>query len=282
MLISGYAFACDDVNPKLEEHHFNPRTVIEQSYISANTLYEEIVCEENKRAFKKLSSMARKGNRPAQINFLFLCFFGKMLPMRGDEEIMDSSLLSWLREESDNGNKYAQYDLGLCCEMGVGGIQLDEKLAFEYYSCSARQADRRALFKLARCYEFGKGVPSNPMLAFENYYLSAKRGEPRAQFRLGLYYEYGIEVPKTESLAFKYYFLSAKQREPRAQFRLGLCYQYGRGTLINESLAFENYWLSSKKGHQEAQIKLASCYENGLGTEENQVEAIFWYIKSNG
>ena len=62
-----------------------------------------------------------------------------------------------LKKEADAGNMEAQFDLGVCYELG-SNIRKSDRLAAKYYKMAADQGHVDAQFNLALCYENGVGV----------------------------------------------------------------------------------------------------------------------------
>lgn len=72
---------------------------------------------------------------------------------------------------ANQGNMYAQYELGYCYSAGelVSGVPKDLVKAAEYYKLSADNGLVSAKFSLAKCYDFGLGVPENKAEAIKLY-----------------------------------------------------------------------------------------------------------------
>ena len=69
---------------------------------------------------------------------------------------------------ANQGNEYAQYELGKMYEEGTG-VKKDEKKAAELYEKAANQGNSKAQFQLGQMYEEGRGVEKNEKKAIEVY-----------------------------------------------------------------------------------------------------------------
>ena len=65
-----------------------------------------------------------------------------------------------LKAAADKGNKKAQYRLGRCYEKGRG-VQKDLNIAFSLYTKAAAQDHAKSQYALGRCYLRGKGVQAD-------------------------------------------------------------------------------------------------------------------------
>src|SRR4051794_40792809 len=65
--------------------------------------------------------------------------------------------------------------LGRCYFFGTGGMQVDDKKAFEYFERAAAQENAAAQHMLGQCCTFGRGAAANPTRAREWYEAAAKQ-----------------------------------------------------------------------------------------------------------
>ena len=65
-----------------------------------------------------------------------------------------------LQAAADKGQKKAQYRLGRCYDKGHGVKENNQK-AFEWYMKSAKQDYAKAMYQVGRCYLKGKGTQAN-------------------------------------------------------------------------------------------------------------------------
>jgi hypothetical protein len=81
----------------------------------------------------------------------------------------------------------------------------------------AEKGDAEAQFMLGATYYFGRGVNVDFKLAVDWYKKSAKQGHPKAQFNLGSAYWYGKGVPKDPVQTYMWWTLSAGNGYPLAK-----------------------------------------------------------------
>lgn len=99
-----------------------------------------------------------------------------------NESRTDDSLpnvIDYFERSAENGIKEAFYQLGQCCECGLG-CKKDEKKAVEYYQKGEKQNDSDSCFALAMCYYEGIGVPKNKSKAEKLFIKSANLGNQTA------------------------------------------------------------------------------------------------------
>ena len=76
-----------------------------------------------------------------------------------DQEKYDKAF-PLLKKAAEKGNKKAQYRLGRCYDKGRG-VAENNQLAFQWYMKSAQQGYADAQYQVSRCYEKGKGVAAD-------------------------------------------------------------------------------------------------------------------------
>jgi len=191
--------------------------------------------------------------------------------------------MKWYRLSAEQGNAFAQYNMGEMYQGGYG-VPRNYKSALKWYKLSAEQGNAFAQHDLGRMYEIGRGVPWNYKTALKWYRLAAKQGllyaqtrveilqkkiadqnelrerakqgDAKAQSNLGEMYEKGRGVPRNYKSALKWYRLAAKQGHARAQSKLGRMYEIGRGGVRDYEIALEWYRLAAKQGFSEARRRL--------------------------
>ena len=98
-------------------------------------------------------------------------------------------------------------------------------------SMSAQSADK--LYdegkKLYDAEQYDKAVPK--------LQAAADKGQKKAQYRLGRCYDKGHGVKENNQKAFEWYMKSAKQDYAKAMYQVGRCYLKGKGTQANQEEA---------------------------------------------
>ena len=130
-----------------------------------------------------------------------------VLPALAQEE------LSVLRTKAEQGDKEAQYSLGVRYDKGEG-VPKDSVEAVRWFLKAAEQGDAKAPYNLGVMYDKGEGVPKDSVEAVRWYRKGAEQGYAKAQFNLGAMYAAGDGVPKDLVQAHMWFNLSgAKGRE---------------------------------------------------------------------
>src|SRR5690349_14941142 len=99
------------------------------------------------RYFQSQLTLAKKGNADAQWWVGASYFTGGVI-----ESFKEA--VYWLALSAQQGNAYAQSDLGFCYEKGKG-VEKDLKEAIRFYQLSTQQGNAKAQFNLAVCYADG-------------------------------------------------------------------------------------------------------------------------------
>jgi TPR repeat protein len=89
-------------------------------------------------------------------------------------------------------------------EYGLG-VPKDDKEAVNWFRKAGEQGDDWAQTNLGVMYEYGRGVPQDYETALNWYRKAGEQGYAWAQTNLGVMYEYGRGVPKDYVQAHKWY-----------------------------------------------------------------------------
>jgi len=84
----------------------------------------------------------------------------------------DHEALKWFRKAADQGDVYAQTNIGLIYEAGQG-VPQDYKIAAQWYQKAAERQHEIAQRKLAYLYETGQGVPQDYVKAYTWYAIAS-------------------------------------------------------------------------------------------------------------
>ena len=198
--------------------------------------------------------------------------------MSKEEDENDGDLMTLLKA-AEQGNPYAQYNIGLRYAQGEG-IGQNLEVAAKWYLKAAEQGHTEAQCSLGICYVKGEGIEKNPEEAVKWFRKAAEQGNPRGQCNLGLSYAQGLVVMKNPAEAIKWFRKSAEQGYARGQFNLGFSYATGRGVEKNPTEAVKWYRMAAEQGLNFAQLQLGICYKYGSGVEKNLGEAVSWFRKS--
>ena len=104
-------------------------------------------------------------------------------------------------------------------------------IAYKNLRPLAEQGDEYAQLNLGRLYESGNGVLQDYEEAVKWYRLAAEQGNTTAQYNLGWMHENGEGVLQDYTEAAKWYRLAAEQGNAEAKFNLAVMYEDGNGVL---------------------------------------------------
>ncbi len=127
-----------------------------------------------------------------------------------------ATALPIFRQLDDQGNAFAQYNLGLMYTRGEG-VPQDYKEAVKWYRKAADQGDVPAQYNLGTMYLNGWGVTQDYVVAIRLFRKAVNRGEAQVQVKLGLMYEEGWGVAQNYVLAHMWFNLAAAQGEKDAR-----------------------------------------------------------------
>lgn len=187
--------------------------------------------------------------------------------------------VTWYSRAAEKGDADAQFFLGLCHYFGYG-VEENEEAAVPLFRKSADQGNADAQLYLGRCYYFGHGLPENERAAALWFHKAAEQGHADAQFDLGRCYYFARGLPESKESAALWFHKAAEQNHADAQHYLGECYYFGYGLPEDEEIAAHWYQKSAEQGSAEAQYSLGHCYYNGKGVEKSKSEAIAWYLEA--
>ena len=148
--------------------------------------------------------------------------------------------------------------------------------ALRKYLPRARQGDADAQYRVAKIYEFGRGVPKDSAEALKWYRAAAEQGHARAEYSLGRIYSAGKIVDRDYAESAKWFRRSAEQGVAAAQSFLGGMYRRGRGVPKDPAEAARWYGKAARQGYAYAQAVLGRMYRDGSGVEQDSVQAYMW------
>lgn len=128
------------------------------------------------------------------------------------------------KAKAENGDRMAQFILGLCYAKGVG-VAEDQAEAAKWYLKAAEQEYALAQNRMALCYVNGSGVVYNFDKAISWGRKAAEMGDARAQFFLAGFYWLKEDYAQCAAWTRK----AAENGLAQAQFNLGAHYSDGVG-----------------------------------------------------
>lgn len=131
-----------------------------------------------------------------------------------------SSALQLIRSSANKGQPAAQYRLAKIYEAG-DGVTTDPAMARQLTERSARNGNRIAMHDLALYYAEGRGdVSVDIKTAAKWFEKAAQRGVVDSQYNLGVLFESGQGLPKDFTQAYVWYGIAANQGDQYAQKQL--------------------------------------------------------------
>ena len=138
------------------------------------------------------------------------------------------------------------------------GVPRDYSEAVKWYRKAAEQGDAYAQYDLGECYLNGHGVAQDHAEAVKWYYRAAEKSYAHAQDALGFCCENGVAGPTDYTEAVKWYRKAAEQGYCIAQYHLGLCYEHGRGVKADQIEAYKWFRLAEAQGQKGAAEQVVS------------------------
>lgn len=204
------------------------------------------------------------------------------------KEFLESK--SQLPDESDTrktlGNAFCYK--GTAYEHGLFGYKKDFISACENYLISSRLNNSFGTYKLAQCYEKGKGTERDANRALYFYRCAAKLGLTDALHVYGmLLAKGGLGAEIDEKTGLHFLSLASVQSDkiyPYAQFDIGKWYETvkeGLDVNVDEKYAFDIFMRGAKLNDPNCQFRIAACFDKGqLGAPKDLEKAAFWYHRA--
>ncbi|KAJ8028478.1 Death ligand signal enhancer [Holothuria leucospilota] len=178
------------------------------------------------------------------------------------------------------GYSKAQFNLGLCFELGKG-VKSDMSKAAELYQQAAQQGHPLAIYNLGvySCHGFG-GIPQDEKEGVSLMEKAAAGGVVLADSFLGSYYLQARN--RNIHKAIFHLKRAAEEEDTESQYLLGLCYEQGWGVHSNKRKAAQLYHKSAEKGYPLAIYSMGLYYEKGLGgVIKDRKQAKKYYIAAS-
>jgi len=175
------------------------------------------------------------------------------------------SAKEWLEPIAENGHAKAQHEMAMLYSDGLG-VKKNWAIAEKWYRLAADQGDSFAEENLGRAYfTRGKSGKVDYKIAAKYFHRSAKKGLVLSQYFLGTMYLEGQGVPQNNEKAFKWMKEAANNGLAVAQNHLGWMYGKGKGVILNDRLAVYWFQRAAAQGDKEAKANLARRYMEGKG-----------------
>lgn len=243
--------------------------------------------EEKERVFAKIKTLDfREMQKPFTTTYLELAdrefpFAQLILGFYYSQKGNHSEAMRFLQSAAKHELALAQEMIGFLYQLGEGGSEQNDLLAFKFFKLAADHGMVIASRKVATYYERDCVVPKDLAQALKYYKIAAQKKDAFSLGMLGYYYYKGQGgVRQDYDLAFRYFQNAADQGDASSEAWLGFCYYLGRGAARDVQKGLALMKRASEKGNKEFLIFLASIYEHGLEVSRDLQEAIQWYRRS--
>ena len=136
-------------------------------------------------------------------------------------------------------------------DKGLAAAQTgDFATALQEFTPLAEQGNAWAQYNLGLMYDFGQGVTQDYAEAARWFRLSADQGYAPPQFNLGVMYSNGQGVTQDYAEAVKWYRLAAEQGDAEAQSNLGIMYANGQGVPQDFTAAHMWFNIAAANGNE--------------------------------
>ena len=172
----------------------------------------------------------------------------------------------WYKKAADQGNQWAQNDLGYLYYTGQG-VKQDFNRAAELFLMVSKQetrAAKEAMANLGTLYLNGKGVKQNFDSAAYWYTKAAKVGNTEAQAKIGYLYLKGLGIPLDKKKGYDWLEMASRNHNEYAQLDLALLTATGQGTTKNPNWALYILKVLSETSTDEIVKQRAKIYAQDI------------------
>jgi len=161
----------------------------------------------------------------------------------------------WLTRAAEQGNAFAQHNLGVIHFESMGVLQNYEKAEY-WFRRAAEQTVSTSYFYLGLMYHSGLGVEQDFESALYWYRKAIEHDVVAAKTNLGIMYDEGLGVPQSYEWSAYWFRKAAEQGDAIAQNNLGVAYRDGEG--MPQDYEQAAYWFrrAITQGDTQAQANL--------------------------
>ncbi len=190
----------------------------------------------------------------------------------------DAEALRWYRLAASEGDKNAQFSLGLAYLTGKGA-EKDVATASAWLQKAAAQDHAGAWYNLGVIALEGNGVVLDFKRAAIDFRRSADLGFPDAAYSLGLLYREGRGVEKDNRQAAEWFLRAARDGNLAAQIEYGIMLFNGaEGVPADEPGGAKWLLRAANQDNPVAQNRVSRLLFAGRGLKQDRVEAAKWNI----
>jgi TPR repeat protein len=206
--------------------------------------------------------------------------------------------IKWYLRSAEQGNPFAQVNLGGMYEMGLvqekkkivvapglPEIEIDQKTSnhqqsFEWYKKAAEQGYSVGQYHYGLMFFHGYGTEKDPNQAIKWFMKASEQGYCPALCILGEIYEEGKVVPQDYKEAVKWFIKAVEQECPYCNEDIKSMYKEGKCELQYYEKVLKLIKKKADQGDESAQYELAGMYFNGdVLIPQDYTKAINWYLK---
>lgn len=241
--------------------------------------------------FKNLLKFIENDNSSYNVLILF------NNPLKNEENItfmrnLNRNCRNFLNEKQNSEDKdicgAALCYIGIGHEYGLFGYERNLNEAFGKYLISSRLNHSLGTYRLALCFEQGKGIDQDNEKALYFYRCAAKLGLVDALHVYGSVLANGyLGLRPDQKMGLHYLSLAAIKANklyPYPFFDIGKWYETKQESLdvsVDEKYSFDVYMKGASLGDPNSQYRIAKSFENGeLKQRKSIIPAIDWYMRA--
>jgi len=154
------------------------------------------------------------------------------------------------------------------------------KKALYWYKKAAENGNYFAQLELGQWYYYGNHVSKNIEKAISWLEKAARQDYEKAQFFLGYTYYKGVDYPKNLNKVH-YWLEKAAERDEYAQYLLGHMYCYGEGVATNYQKSAFWFEKAAEQGNSFARFQLGRLLFQGIGIPKDLEKSVYWLKESD-
>lgn len=201
-----------------------------------------------------------------------------------------------MKEEAENGNALALYDIGRMHQKGIF-VETDEEGAQEWYRqslkaflCTEEEKPKAYLeYRIGKMHQYACGTKQDFAKAAGWFQQAAFQGNKYAMYSLGMLYYRGEGVKQSYENAFRLFQQSHENENAYASYELAKMYEKDIGTEKQTEksdscyrIAFSGFLKMAKKSRDDNLMYRIGCmYLKGKGTEVDEHKAEGCFLRSS-
>ena len=177
-----------------------------------------------------------------------------------------------LERKAESGDALSLLKLGRIFQKGLGGIQKDEKAAFDYFKIASDDGNAIASYNLALCYIDGRGITQDKFEGYKLIQKSFQQGCKKALLVLGNMNLSGDGTNKDEAKARDFFEKGSEEGIGECSHHLGVMAENNGD--INTALKY--YEKAGRDNYAKGYLAVGNIYYN----RKDEAKAIIYYEKA--